>query len=84
MSNMYGYAEGSPELKAFRRGAHEEANVRIEGMTLGGHEVYNYVEVVAKQGRSAEEITTHVARIFTAGWTWRKRARLALRLVTGK
>lgn len=83
-SNLYGYAEGSPELKAFWRGAREEANARAEGMTLRGHEVADYVETVAKQGRGGDEIVSSVARVFTADWTWRKRARLAWRLVTGR
>lgn len=83
-NNLYGYAEGSPELKAFWRGAREEANARAEGMTLGGHEIADYVETIAKQGRSAKEITSSVTRVFTADWSLMERLRLAWKLVTGK
>jgi len=71
----------SPEYLA---GATREAELTVMGMTSSGREVYDFVRVVAQQGRSASEITEEVAVVFTAGWMFRSRRKLAWRLLRGR
>lgn len=65
-------------------GARREAELTVQGMTSSGREVYDFVRIVAQQGRSASDIAEEVAVVFTAGWMFRYRRRLAWRLLRGR
>lgn len=68
--------------REYRRGARDEAAAIVRGMTEDGHAVYDYVQVCAQQGLSADRIVADVTVVFTAGWPLRERIALAWRLVT--
>jgi hypothetical protein len=67
----------------YRAGARREAELTVKGMTSSGRELYDYVRIVAQQGRNGPDIAEEVAMVFTAA-RFRHRRRLAWRLLRGR
>lgn len=72
-----------PERSAWRAGARAEAALRYDGMSDSAREVVEFVDVVAGQGGTADDLVDYTARVFTAGWPLRRRLALAWRLLRG-
>jgi hypothetical protein len=68
----------------YRRGAHDEARARIQGMRPDALDVYDYVTVCAQMGYRGPRIVSDVVFVFTADWSLRDRLALSWRLVTGR
>lgn len=65
----------------YRRGAQDEALAATQGMSDDARDVYDYVQLVAQYGDSADQIVEQVAYVFTAGWPLRRRLALAWKVV---
>lgn len=68
--------------RAWRQGAADEQKCSVEGMTDDNRPLFDFVHVLATQGRSKDHITELTAMVFTASWSRRDRLRLAVRLLT--
>lgn len=70
-----------PERRAYLDGALAEAHLTVCDMTKDGRELYDFVQVVAQQGRTADDITRSVTVVFTADWPLHARLALAWQVI---
>ena len=68
----------------WRRGAIQEARAIVRDMTKDGREIYEFVQVLAQQGRSGAEVLREAAIVYTVEWPLRDRLRLAWRILSRK
>ena len=62
---------------AYLAGARAESRLSIRGMSPESLELCDYVQTVARQGRTQRSIVRETAVAFTADWTFRERLSLA-------
>jgi hypothetical protein len=85
MTNDMAKPERGTEAETWwRRGAIQEAQLIVKDMTKDGHEVYEFVQVLAQQGRSGAEVLREAAIVYTVEWPLRDRFRLAWHILTRK
>ena len=66
---------------AWRAGAHAEASAIREGMTKDNTQIYNFVHILAQQGRSKREIARVTTLVFTCEWPLIDRLCLAWKVI---
>lgn len=71
----------TPEYEWWHKGATAQAEIERDGITEENRQLFNYVRVLAKQGRSADSIAEHTAFVFTSTWSRRRRLKLAWKLL---
>lgn len=76
-------ADKTVESLYFYAGAQAEAELRTQGITPSGRQIYDAVETLAQQGHSQDEIAEWVTLVFGPGLSKPQRRRLAWRLLRG-
>lgn len=83
MSDRLPFELGDPRRDAYLLGARDEAKARSQGMDDKTREIYETIEVLSEQGRSATAVVRLIATVFTCEWTLKQRIALALAIIKG-